>query len=301
MVRLHERHQEIKIFNNAVTIASRITDPVEYIGAMMTIYRMVRQDRKERKKILDLIAKKCDNVISPPQKASLLLDLSSLMVADNDNENAALILNQIADIFETIRIPFIADIYRTRLINICLTLFDRTHDDHIKQKAQDVALTIHHDDLRNRIQDPKNRIHFEPSPMIKKIRDLADKMVVDGSQTESAGILERAIKSIPDNRKKAESYADLVLLFRMHSRDQIAKKFLHFAIDEATKIRPLSRRAYVLCDMAMLLYEAGCDRAAQDLIDMAVDAATNIRQYSERDEVFEDLAFAMRFIREQYE
>ncbi len=70
------------------------------------------------------------------------------------------------------------------------------------------------------------------------------------------------------------------------------------AIKEARIIRPLSRRAYVMCDIAMKISDAGCEEEAQEILDLAIDAATNIRQSPLRDNVFEELGLAIKIIQE---
>ena len=70
------------------------------------------------------------------------------------------------------------------------------------------------------------------------------------------------------------------------------------AIKEARIIRPLSRRAFVMCDIAMKSRSAGCEIAAQKVLDCAIDAATNIRQSTLRDEVFEELGIAIKIMQE---
>ena len=71
---------------------------------------------------------------------------------------------------------------------------------------------------------------------------------------------------------------------------------MHSAIKEARIIRPLSRRAFVMCDIAMKSHSAGCENAAQEVLDCAIDAATNIRQSKLRDEVFEELGLAIKIM-----
>jgi len=73
---------------------------------------------------------------------------------------------------------------------------------------------------------------------------------------------------------------------------------LQCAVKEARIIRPLSRRAYVMCDIAMKISSAGCEKAAQGILDLAIDAATNIRQSSIRDDVFDELGLAIKIIQE---
>jgi hypothetical protein len=71
---------------------------------------------------------------------------------------------------------------------------------------------------------------------------------------------------------------------------------LQNAIKEARIIRPLSRRAFIMCDIAMKTHAAGSEKTAQEVLDLAIDAATNIRQSSLRDEVFDELGLAIKLM-----
>jgi hypothetical protein len=71
---------------------------------------------------------------------------------------------------------------------------------------------------------------------------------------------------------------------------------LQSAIKESRIIRPLSKRAFVMCDIAMKTYASGSERDAQEILDLAIDAATNIRQSSLRDEVFDELGLAIKLM-----
>jgi hypothetical protein len=71
---------------------------------------------------------------------------------------------------------------------------------------------------------------------------------------------------------------------------------LQDAIKEAQIIRPLSRRAFIMCDIAMKTHASGYEKIAQEVLDQAIDAATNIRQSSLRDEVFDELGLAIKLM-----
>ena len=78
--------------------------------------------------------------------------------------------------------------------------------------------------------------------------------------------------------------------------EKISSRLLQDAIKEAQIIRPLSRRAYIMCDIAMKTHASGCEKIAQEVLDQAIDAATNIRQSSLRDEVFDELGLAIKLM-----
>jgi hypothetical protein len=73
---------------------------------------------------------------------------------------------------------------------------------------------------------------------------------------------------------------------------------LQHGIEEASIIRPLSRRAFVLGDMALSMYVADDEDRAKDILGLAVDAAINIREEEHREDVFDELSIALRIIEE---
>jgi hypothetical protein len=298
MIRYHGQHPDITLFDNILKVASGISDPVDYVDAMRAIHHMVQHDPVQGKAIQVRIEQKCKTIRFPVQRALLLLDLVTLLLEDQNEKKAYTILDQIADIPATISIPFIADTIRMGIIVRYQILYTKNHDEGIQQKVQDVARNIEHDEIRRRILTGNAHIYWEIPPDTKKIQDLCNHIIIRGARGGNTTQLEQTIRSVPDNRKKAYYYVDVALLFRAHARHKSAKKFLLAAIDEAVKIRPLSRRSYMLCDIALLLHSAGCEKEAQDVIDMAVDTATSIRQSAERDEVFENISITIKFLRE---
>jgi len=83
---------------------------------------------------------------------------------------------------------------------------------------------------------------------------------------------------------------------KKNGEEKLSRRMMQSAIKEARIIRPLSRRAFVMCDIALKVQAAGCERMAQEVLDYAIDAATNIRQSSLRDEVFDELGLAIKLM-----
>jgi hypothetical protein len=135
-------------------------------------------------------------------------------------------------------------------------------------------------------------------PLYSKIRATAQKVGDEGAGAGHIAVLENLIRSHHDRRKRVQYFCNISVVFKNRGKLKIATRMLHLATDEAQIIRPLSQRAYVLCDMAMVLYAVGCEKKAQNIIDDAFDAATKIRQFQERERVFDNLAFALKFIRQ---
>ncbi|HZD43306.1 MAG TPA: hypothetical protein VE134_04540, partial [Methanomicrobiales archaeon] len=72
-----------------------------------------------------------------------------------------------------------------------------------------------------------------------------------------------------------------------------------YAVDEASIIRPLSRRAYVLGDMALRVYAGDEVERSREILGMAVNAAMNVREDDLRDTVFDELDVALRIMVER--
>jgi hypothetical protein len=140
--------------------------------------------------------------------------------------------------------------------------------------------------------------YFEISPQYTKIRAMTERIIDDGAHPNQIASLERIITSVADRGKEAIFFCNLSILFRQEGNEKLSKRMMQSAIKEARIIRPLSRRAFVMCDIAMKSHAAGCESSAQNVLDCAIDAATNIRQSSLRDEVFDELGLAIKIMQE---
>jgi len=127
--------------------------------------------------------------------------------------------------------------------------------------------------------------------MIKKILD-------EGAHSTQITSLERMIRTVADRGKEATFFCNLSILFKEDGNGKLSKRMMQNAINEAQIIRPLSKRAFVMCDIALKNHAAGCDSTAQEVLDCAIDAATNIRQSTLRDEVFDELRLAIKLMQE---
>jgi len=106
------------------------------------------------------------------------------------------------------------------------------------------------------------------------------------------------INSLPDRAKRARHYVDLYSLYLEAKDERVAERMLQAALDEASIIRPLSRRAFVLGDLALNVFSAGDEETSRDILGMAVYAAMNIREDELRDIIFHELDVALRIIEE---
>jgi hypothetical protein len=165
--------------------------------------------------------------------------------------------------------------------------------------AIDTTRTIDDDGLRlHRLMQLGQKESYEIPPQYSKIKAMSEKIIDDGAHPNQIASLERIIRSVADRGKEAIFFCNLSILFRREGKGKLSKRMMQSAINEARIIRPLSRRAFIMCDIAMKSHAAGCDSAAQEILDHAIDAATNIRQSTLRDEVFNELGLAIKIMQE---
>ena len=297
MTRLNAVMPDAKRIVPVLKMIEKITDPIEYVNALIAAYPIVREDKERVRMLIRNALGAINKISSPYDKALLQLELVPLAVQSCDDETPLLILRQAEDLAGMINIPFIVDAIRDDIARILVEL-SKTHADKMyRTKAIEVLRTIDDDELRSSrlsqmgIEDEKGNISF-----YGKIRSVYNKVIDAGAQPGQVMALERMIRSVADRGKEAFFFCTLSILFKKNGDLKMAKKMLHHAMKEASIIRPLSRRAYVLCDIAMKVYAAGCENVAQDILERAMDAATNIRQSSLRDTVFNELGMAIKIM-----
>ena len=165
--------------------------------------------------------------------------------------------------------------------------------------AIETTRTIDDEGLRlHRLMQMGQKEYYEIPPQYQKIRAISEKIIDDGAHPNQIASLERIIRSVADRGKEAIFFCNLSILFRREGNGKLSKRMMQSAIKEARIIRPLSRRAFVMCDIAMKSHAAGCESASQEVLDCAIDAATNIRQSKLREEVFDELGLAIKIMQE---
>ncbi len=101
---------------------------------------------------------------------------------------------------------------------------------------------------------------YEISAQYEKIKALVEKIIEDGAHPNQIASLEQLIRSVADRGKEAIFFCNLSILFRKEGAEKLSNRMMQSAIKEARIIRPLSRRAFVMCDIAMKSHAAGCER-----------------------------------------
>jgi hypothetical protein len=278
-------------------VIAKLSDPVEYVKALISAYSMIREDKDRRKTAIRHISEAIENVDSPYDQALLILEIVPLAVQICDDEMPLILLNRVEKLAKIINLQHIADTIRDEIANVLSDLSVKQEKSQYLKKSAEILSQIEDDELR---QYRLSQIGYEDAPekntLYAKITVFSNKVVNEGHQPSQIIALERTVRSVTDRGKRAFLFCKLSILFRDKDDLKTAKRMLNNAIKESGIIRPLSKRAYVRCDMAMKLYSAGYESAGQDILDDAIDAATNIRQSALRNDVFNELGLAIRIM-----
>jgi hypothetical protein len=280
-----------------LSVIEKINDPIDYIHSMVAIFPVLRQDKNLRNTLIAIMANKTEQIYSPFERASTTLEVVILALQNNNIESALHLLEDAEDIVGKINIPYIADIIRETIIRYYLLMYQNRKEKKFFQSASRVINSLDNDESRihyrkqNGLTEP-----LENTSRYKKIKMLSEKVMRDKAPSSQIAALEHFARSEADRGKEALFFSDLAIFFRKGGDEKLSQRMIHSAVKEARIIRPLSRRAYLMCDIALKIYTAGCEDAAQEILDYAIDSATNIRQPSIRDEVFDELGQAIKIM-----
>ncbi|OPY36373.1 MAG: hypothetical protein A4E35_01912 [Methanoregula sp. PtaU1.Bin051] len=299
LTRLNEMKPDPALIKAAMEIPGQISEPVDRISAMFLVYRMAAGMPEYRSRIVRQIRKVGDEVAASAVRAPLLLDLADFLIQDKEYASAADLLKQISDTADAIEIPFLADTVRSRIAQ-AYVLIGTWHDNKTCfSEAADIIRAIGHEDIRVFASGLHGKIRTEVSPLFRDIRELAGRMATERYNRAQLDGLETMILSVQDRGLAVRYLCGTAILFRNAGKTRLARYFFDRALSEAGVIRPLSRRAYILCDCALMLHKSGCAEKAQEVVGLAIDAATGIRRFADRDEVFDNLAAAVRWMQEE--
>lgn len=301
IARLNEIEPDQELVNRSIQVAEKITNPVEYIESLNTVYTMVRTDRERCNNIVMCMSEAVDRISSPYEKASALLDIIPLAMESSGDKTPAILLKKAEGLTRKINIPQIADTIRDNIARMFVALYHKHTKETYLQAAIDITKAIDNVEIRHR---RLNQIGYKDTHEIpshyEKIRGVFEKIIENGAHTGQIAALEKMVRSVSDRGKEAVIFSDLSVLARKEGKEKLANRMLQSAIKEAGIIRPLSHRAFVMCDIAMKTHASGSEKASQEVLDLAIDAATNIRQSSLRDEVFEELGLAIKLMQGIY-
>jgi hypothetical protein len=297
MVRLNEIEPDHELANRSIQIASKITDPVDYIESLNAVFTMIRNDRDRCNKIVSCMSEAVDRISSPYEKASALLDIIPLAMQSSDDKTPVILLKKAEAITRKINIPQIADTIRDNIARMFVALYHKHNNARYLEAAIEITKAIDDIDARHRrLTQLGYKETFEVPSHYEKIRAVFEKIIENGAHQNQIASVEKMVRSVSDRGKEAIIFCNLAVLSRKAGKEKIANRMLQNAIKEAGIIRPLSHRAFVMCDIAMKTHASGSEKASQEVLDLAIDAATNIRQSSLRDEVFEELGLAIKLM-----
>ncbi|MFA6224971.1 MAG: hypothetical protein WC620_02030 [Methanoregula sp.] len=299
IVSLNTTSPDDSLVSIAFKIVSKIKDPVDYINSLIAMSRMANNDNDRCAELLTLMVKAAEKIPSPYERASILLDIVPLALHYNKDDTFLPLLKKADTLTKSINIPYIADTIRDNIAQIYSMLYATHNDKKYLHFAIDTTRTIDDERLRlHRLTQMGQKDTYEILPQYIKIRAITEKIIDTGAHPNQIASLERIISSVADRGKEALFFCNLSIIFRQEGNGKLSKHMMQNAIKEARIIRPLSRRAFVMCDIAMKIHAAGCESTAQKVLDCAIDAATNIRQSPLRDEVFDELGLAIKIMQE---
>jgi len=281
--------------NLVMEVIAEVSDPLEYVKALISAYSLIREDKEQCKTVIHHIFEAIEKIDSPYDQALLILEVVPLAVKDCDEDMPLRMLEKAETLSKTLNIQHIADTIRDEIARVLSELSRQQEKSQYLKKSADILTLIEDDELRQyRLSQIGYTDEPEKSMSYAKITAFSTKIVQDGYPTGQIVALERTVRSVNDRRKRAFLFCRLSIFFRDNGDLKTAKRMLNNAIKESGIIRPLSKRAYVRCDMAMKMFAAGYENVAQEILDDAIDAATNIRQSSLRDDVFNELGLAIK-------
>ncbi|TAJ44175.1 hypothetical protein [Methanofollis fontis] len=284
----------------AIRLINAIEEPVDFVNSLVAAFGIVIQGGQTQD-VMESIYAGIDEIPLAYDRASMLLSVVPIAQKYGENGDAERLLREATNLTDEIMIPLVAAMVRKGICQMYLMLSTAEHNEDYRNEGIRVIETIEEEIIRHRIfqqlglKDEKGIT----DPAYKRLMEATQEMLAATPNHPDLSSIEYLIESLSDRAQRARYCFELFLLLHEAERERAADAILLFGLDEASIIRPLSRRVYVLCDLALSLHEAGERKKSRDIIGMAVNAATNIRQDDLRDEVFNELDVAMRIIQEE--
>ncbi|NLA38186.1 MAG: hypothetical protein GX882_02135 [Methanomicrobiales archaeon] len=285
----------------AVEQVSRITDPVEYVDALAAVFDMVSEP-VQRKEILSAMCRTVVSIPSPYIRLSMLFDVAQFAETYGDEEEIDELLEGLGKTVGSIQIPFITAMTQQRMARMLFSLYRKTGEAVMQQRAVEIVSRIEDDRIRYSmmVQLEQAMPQSWKYTAFGRILDCREKIRRGEYTTKDMVTLDRTIGAAPDRAKRAIYYTELFLIARNARQHELADRMLQYAIDEARIIRPLARRAFTFGDMACRVYAEHYADRSREILDMAVSEALNIRDTGIRDEVYDELEMSMRVVQEHW-
>ncbi|HOV68491.1 MAG TPA: hypothetical protein PLI31_09045, partial [Methanoregulaceae archaeon] len=300
IVNLHALNRSEDDLTRAMAIVEGISNPEDYIEALIAVSNMVRDRPGSCREILRLVSRSIEAIQSPYERGTALLNVIPIAEACGEHSYVETFLGEVERSMNRINIPFIVAVLKRALVQRLVAISQRRDTEAFLSRAIEVARGIEDDDVRH---ETLLRLNQDPETAVT---DGIYAMVLEAKQKIQSGefsktlvsSIDRSLHALPDRALQARYYTELFVAARESGQENLGEKLLRSAINAAEIIRPLSRRVYVLGDMALKVFAAGDELRSSDIMDMAGEAATNIREFRQRDQIFDELAMVIKVMQE---
>jgi len=276
-----------------------ITDPIEFVYAAIPVLKLISDYAKKR----DLIKKAYEKMYAIPihyDRATLLIDFAFSSEIQMPWEDKETCIRSAILASESIQVPFIIATIKKRIITHLFNEYSSNQESHVGELIIELLESISDETVRISIAEDLGLMVMLGSTDLQTDipRIILEQHLNEGGRITDNALIERKIQKIHDRGIRAQYYLGIAMLIRRRSQSRKVERLIQQAIREASIIRPLPRRAYILCDLALVSFVNGEYEHGGNLFDMAMATATNIITPEVREEVISELYVAMQLIQE---
>jgi tetratricopeptide (TPR) repeat protein len=285
----------------AIEQARRIEDPIDRVDALSAVYDMA-DEPAVRKEVVSMICQAVAGIPSVYARLPMLFYAARFVGRSGDEDAIELILESMERTAGSIRIPFITAMTQLRMAGMLYYLYRTTGSISAMERATAIASAIEDERVRYilMVQNDNLAPRSWEAAGYGRILDFRERLRRGDCTRKDMGALDRAIGAAPDRMKRAIYYTEAYVFARDAGQHEIAERMLRCALDEAGKIRPLSRRAIALGDMACRLHAARYEDRVGNLLDLAVNEVLNIRDRATRESIYDELDMSIGIIQEYW-
>jgi len=285
----------------AIEQARRIEDPIDRVDALSAVYDMA-DEPAVGKEVVSMICQAVAGIPSVYARLPMLFYAARFVGRSGDEDAIELILESMERTAGSIRIPFITAMTQLRMAGMLYYLYRTTESISAMERATAIASAIEDERVRYilMVQIDNLAPWSWDGTVYGSVLDLRERLRRGDCTRKDMAALDRAIGAAPDRMKRAIYYTEAYVFARDAGQHEIAERMLRCALDEAGKIRPLSRRAIALGDMACRLHAARYEDRAGNLLDLAVNEVLNIRDRATRESIYDELDMSIGIIQEYW-
>ncbi|MBR1368088.1 hypothetical protein RJ53_00695 [Methanocalculus chunghsingensis] len=276
-----------------------ITDPIEYVYATIPVLK-ITSDASKKRGLIKQAYEKMHAIPIHYDRATLLIDFAFSSEIQMPWEDKEACIRSAIQASESIKVPFIIATIKKRIITHLVNEYSSSQENHIGELIIELLESISEETVRISIAEDLGLMVMLGSTDLQTDipRILLEQHLNEGGRVADNALIERKIQKIHDRGVRAQYYLGIAMLIRRRSQSRRVERLIQQAIREASIIRPLPRRAYILCDLALVSFVNGEYEHGGTLFDMAMATATNIITPEVRDEVISELYVAMQLIQE---